>query len=200
MAKWLMTGCLLVCVLAAPCRAGKHHPPPVTEADCAPRTVSVPKVYLVEEQCATTIPKLTLREEVVGRGCAGVQLEYAEEKHSVTEMTLKPRKVEQQVVCTEMRTVEKVDPCTGCVCTVREACPVVRTVTLTVYDPVPVTREVVVRVPCLKPGKEVVVKKMVLDVTAEAAIEKRYRLLTVPNEVPVPSCPPAPCVNSCPVP
>ena len=50
-----------------------------------------------------------------------------------------------------------------------------------VYDVVPVQREVVIRIPKLKPGPEVVLKAMQLDKTTAPAIERRFDAVTTPN-------------------
>lgn len=130
---------------------------------------------------------MRVREEVVGRAC-GLDVEYREKKQVVVEWTLKPREVVQHVPCTTMVPVTVTDPCTGQCRTEYKSCPVVRPVKLTVYDPVPVERLVVVAVPCLKPGKPLQVSKLVVDITVEPAIRTRMQLLAMPNQVHVPPC------------
>jgi hypothetical protein len=147
---------------------------------------------LLEEQQATTVPKLNLREVVVG-GANGLNVEYQEAKQIVTEWKLQPREVIQQVPCTTLVPVTVTDPCTGKSHTDYKECPIVREVKITVFDQVPVERTVVVSVPCVKPGQPLLVQKLVLDTTIEPAICSRFQLLTMPNEVPVPVCPAPPC-------
>jgi hypothetical protein len=128
---------------------------------------------------------------VIGEARA-LGVEYREAKQTVTEWTLKPREVIQQVPCTTMVPVTVTDPCTGQCRTEYKESPIVREVKITVFDQVPVERTVVVSVPCLKPGQPLQVKKLVVDTTLEPAICSRFHLLTMPNEVPVPVCPPCP--------
>ncbi len=156
------------------------------------RDVAVPKVTLVPEETAIAVPKLTLREVEVGRDMVTkMELSFREERHTITEMVLKPRVCEQQVVVTEMQPETTTDPVTGKTSTCPKPVQVVKTVKVTVYDTVPVEREVIVRIPCLKPvEQEVSIRKLVLDETTVAAIERRYHYLLVPNVLTVfPSCP-----------
>jgi hypothetical protein len=156
------------------------------------RTILQKKVYLIEEQSAVTLPKMTLRDEVVAREKrTALEVVYHEEKQCVTALELKPREVEEQVVCTEMKPITTPDPITGQPCTKYEAVPVTRTVKLTVYDKVPVTREVIVRVPCLKPvEKDVIVTRLVVDCTTIPAVRTQLRAELIENLIRVPSCPP----------
>jgi hypothetical protein len=211
--RWIVCGLLIGCC-AGPLAGARSQeigprkegpatlPAPPTEAlpaptpigpSCAPpgRTLSLPRMTLMEVQEATTIPRLNLREEVVGKAC-GLDVEYKEEKQIVTEWALKPREVVKEVLCTRMVPVTIVD-CTGHPHTEYRSEPIVRAVKLVVYDAVPVERVVVVAVPCLKPGKPLLVKKLVVDTTMEPAICTRLQLLTMPNQVQVPVCP-------CPIP
>jgi hypothetical protein len=171
--------------------------PDVVAPSCAPcpaRTIAVPRLTLMEQQAATTIPQMRVREEVVGRA-VGLDVEYREQKQVVVEWTLKPREIVKDVPCTTMVPVTITDPCTGQCRTEYKSCPVVRQVRLTVYDPVPVERIVVVAVPCLKPGTPLQISKLCVDTTHEPAIATRLQLLAVPNQVHVPPCcalPPAP--------
>jgi hypothetical protein len=146
---------------------------------------------LMEQQSAIAIPQMNVREEVVGKAC-GLDVEYREQKQIVMEWSLKPREVIQEVPCTTMVPVTITDPCTGQCRTTYKSCPIVRPVKITVYDTVPVERIVVVSVPCLKPGKPLVVNKLVVDTTMVPALCTKMQLLTMPNEVHVPTCPVCP--------
>jgi hypothetical protein len=139
------------------------------------------------------MPVLTLRDVVCGRA-HGLEVEFKEEKRVITEWVAKPRQVEQEVLCTTMVPYTVTDPCTGQCHTDYKSCPVVRKVTITVNDVVPQETEVIVRVPVIKPGPELEVRRLALDTTLEAAIETRLRLYTMPNEIHyvVPACPPVP--------
>jgi len=170
------------------------------------KTISLPKVLLVEEQTAITVPKMALREQTVCRDMIQkMELTWKEEKHTVTEMKTVPRTVEQQVCTTKMVPETTVDPATGKACTVYNKVSQTKTVTLTVYDVVPVEREVIVRLPCVKPvDVEVEVRQLVVDETEEAAIRKRWDLNVTPNEIkvmlpacPLPPLPSPPCSTTC---
>jgi hypothetical protein len=155
------------------------------------KTIPYGQVLLVPQERATTLPQWTLREVEVGRGPGGPVLSFHEERRTVTELELRPREVEQQVVCTESKPETVTDPCTGRCHTVYRPCEVVKTVKVKAYDTVPVQREVIVRVPVLKPGPDVVVKKLVLDKATVPAVETTFKAVHVPNEIKVlvPGCP-----------
>jgi hypothetical protein len=179
-------------------------PPAPCAGACVPtaeKTIRTRKIFLVEEQAATTMPKLALREvELARRRQTVPEIAWREERFTATELEFKPRECEQEVACTEMKPVTKIDPCTGCPCTVYEQVPVVKRVKVTVYDAVPQQRDYVVKVPWLKPvEQDVVVKGLVLDRTTVPAIEKRWSAVPVESEVKVqvpvsvPPCPPPGC-------
>ncbi len=172
-------------------------PPPCAGGGQTEKTICLPKVLLVEEQQAITVPVMRLREQAVGRDVIHkMEVTYVEEKHTITEMKTVPRIVEQQVCVTKMVPQASVD-CTGKPCTIYTKVPEVKTVKITVFDVVPVQREVIVRMPCLKPvDVEVEVRKLVVDETEEAAILKRWNLNITPNEIKVmlPACP-LPCLH-----
>ena len=155
------------------------------------RSLTVNKLTLVPEEKAITIPKMALREvEVCRDKITKLELTFAEEKRTVTEMVLKPRVEAQQVVVMTLKEETVVDPVTCKPCKVMKQCPVVQTVKVTVYDTVPEERTVLVRVPCLKPvEQEVSIRKLVVDETTVAAILRQYHYLLVPTELPIPLCP-----------
>ena len=171
-------------------------PAPACAAPCPPpveKTISRREVYLVEEQAACTLPALTPREVELARTKeASLEVAWHEAPFVCTELTLKPREVDQEVVCTTVAPVTKVDLATGQACTVYEQVPVVKKVRVTVYDVVPEERAYLVRTPYLKPVEKcVIVKGLTVDATTEPAVEKRLRVITVPCEAKVvmPACP-----------
>jgi hypothetical protein len=173
---------------------------PAAVAACG-KPICLPKYTLMEVQSATTLPRFQLRDETVG-AFHGTVVDYLEERRTVTELVLKPHTVDQQVTCYEPQPCTTIDPCTGCPKTEYKPAPVTKTVQITVYDAVPTPREVVVRVPYLKPGGDYVVKRIAADPITIPAIERRLQLLTTPNEVTAPVAPlPTPCpALVCPVP
>jgi hypothetical protein len=159
---------------------------------CAPgcgRTICQPRYSLMEVQSATTLPRFNIREETIGTE-RGLAVDYVEERRTVTELVMKPHEVEQQVTCMTAQPCTVTDPCTGECHTEYHQVPVCKTVKITVFEAVPTPREVVVRVPYLKPGPEFVHKRLAVDAVTIPAIEKRLQLLTVPNEIAVPAPPP----------
>ncbi len=178
-------------------------PAPATSCALAFMEKSIPltQVLLVPHERATTLPDWKLREVELGRECAPV-LDFREERQWVTELTIKEREVEEQVCCTESKPVIVKDPCTGQCRTEYQCFPVVKIVKVKVYDTVPVQREVIVRIPFLKP-EERVVKGLVLDQLTVPAIETTLSAVTTHNEVkvfvPIPECilPPAPTCPHC---
>jgi hypothetical protein len=164
-------------------------PPLPAEPPCVEKKYCHTDVLLVPKEKATTVPDWKLREVEVGRVITGPALDFVEEKRCVTEMTLKPREVEQVVTVTESRPVTVTDPCTGKCRTEYKPFDVVKTVKVQVYDVVPVQREVVIRVPVLKPGPEAVHRRLQLDKTTAPAVERRFEAVTTPsvNKVMVPA-------------
>jgi hypothetical protein len=234
MTRWLLPGCLVGCwALSLPAAAeeparlpdkapaadqDKPAPtppvepvPPPTPAPppppCGPvidKTITRHQVLLVEDQNAITVPRLRLREVEIGRDRRCVELDFREEKRTITEMQLKPRVEEQQVCVTKLVEETVLDDC-GKPCKRMREVPEIQTVKVTKYDVVPVQREVIVRVPVLKPGAELRVKGLTLDHYTEAAIEKRWHAEYNSNDIqvaiPIYQPPaPAPCPGgACPV-
>jgi hypothetical protein len=175
-------------------------PPPCAGGFQVEKTICLPRILLVEIQKAITVPKMKLREEVVGRDTIQkLEITWKEEKHKITEMKAVPRTVEEQVCTTKVEPETTTDPATGKPCTIYKTVPVIKTVKITVYDVVPVEREVIVRMPCIKEVPQPVeIRKLVVDCTEEAAILKRWDMILTPNEIKVllPACPiPLPCVR-----
>ncbi len=175
-------------------------PPPLCAPPCLPsidKFISVPRYTLVDENAATTIPVMKVRDVAVGRA-QGLEVEFRETKRVVTAWVAKPRDVEQEVLCTTLVPYTVTDPCTGECHTDYKPCPVLRKVKVTLYDVVPEEQQVAVSVPIIKPGPPLEVRRVTVDTTMEPAIETRLRLYSMPNEihVSVPACPPIlpPCL------
>ncbi len=157
----------------------------------------VANVLLVPKEKATTVPDWKLREIEINRVPTGPALEFVEEKRYVTELTLQAREVEQQVVVIDSRPVTVTCPKTGKCYTEYQPYEGVKTVKVKVQEVVPVQREIVLRVPVLKPGPEAVVKRLQLDKTTAPAIEHRFDglatsdkgIYSVPLPVVLPPCP-----------
>jgi hypothetical protein len=167
------------------------------------KTVPKRQVLLVPHEEATTIPRPTLREVEVGRAPGGPVLEFVEKKTIVMEVRIQECEVLEKVVVEEKKPVIVTDPVTGKCSTVFESCPVEKIIKVKVAKPVTVPKEVVVRVPVLKPGPDLVVTKMVLDVPIVAAVKTTFSVADTVNDIPVvvppppPPLPPppAPCPN-----
>ncbi len=178
---------------------------PIFPDGCAPpiieKTIPHIQVLLVPHESATTMPAWKLRDVDLGCAPGGPVLDFHEEKQVVTEMVLKERQIDQQVVCDETRPVTVTD-CMGHCHTEYQLCPVVKVVKVTVFEPVPEQRIVLVRVPYLKPGPPLKVQKVAVDEITVPAIERRFEVITTPNEitvhVPAPVCP-IPPPPACPV-
>jgi hypothetical protein len=171
-------------------------PPP-----CCPtveKTICTRKVYLLEEQTATTLPRLTLRDvEVCHEKQTNLQIDWKETRYVCTELTVEPVVSEQEVVCLTVKPETTIDPCTGKPCTVYKQVPEVKKVQVTVMKAVPREKEYILRTPCLKPvEREVVVQRLAVDATTIPAVTTRLHAVTVPCEVKVqvPVCPP-PCIT-----
>lgn len=161
---------------------------------CAPKFITLPRVYLMEEQHETVKPKLKVREVEVGRA-RELEVFYREEKRKVVISSLKPRECERQIISTRVEPFESCDPCTGKTITTYKSVPYTRTVKVTVYDRVMEEREVVVKIPCLRPGGELSVKKLTVDGYSVPAVRKTYKAVKVGVEVPlnpIPLAPPLP--------
>jgi hypothetical protein len=186
----------------------KENPPPTPvppapvavepAAECGPacappaKTLSLPGLALSQESHAITVPVLTLREETIGV-VSGMAFEYPRDKRvkqMVTIMEPIKQKITKDFVVTEMVPVTVTDDCGKCH-TEYQPCQTVKQIQEEVVvgmacKEVPVE----VDVPVLKPAQLFQVKRLVLDVSTQAAVENRLQLHTIPNEVAVP---PAPC-------
>jgi hypothetical protein len=160
---------------------------------CGEKTIWVPRLTLVPEETAIAVPKMKERLVEVGRDfITKIDLDYRTETHKITELVVKSRDCEQQVVVMTLKPETTIDPVTGHSCTVQKPCPEVKTVKTKVYYTEPEEREVTVRIPCLKQTQqEVAIKKFVIDEWSEAAIERRYHYILTPNEIhaQIPPCP-----------
>jgi hypothetical protein len=214
MSRWILPALLAGCCAVAPalCQEpkqlpeklpeavpeGKEKPPEAPPAPpCGPmieKNVCVPRVTLVPEEQAITVPRLQLNEVEVGRDRLGCVLDFHEEKRCITEMVLKPR-VEEQQVCTTKLVEETCLDCNGHPHKVIKQVPETVTVKVTKYDVVPEQREVIVRVPVLKPGPEVRIKKLEVHEYSVPAIERRFHAVFTDNQVQVQV--PVPCPTPC---
>jgi hypothetical protein len=168
-------------------------PPPTQSAPlacpspCIPpveKTLSSYKLFLQDHEAATTIPRLTIREvEICKEKQHSLELAWHEEKFTCTEMTFKEREVEQEVTCLTVQPETTVDPHTGQPCTVYKQVPVVKKVTVKVFEPVPKEKEYVVRYPYVKPREtDVVVKQLAIDHITIPGIENTLSVIPVPCE------------------
>ncbi len=189
----------------------KQEPkPPEKPAGPAPvceKIIHRQQYYLVPQEQATCIENLSLREIEAGRNkVIDLELGFKETTHVGNEIVLKPREVEQEVVCHKTEAVPGTD-CHGRPCTTYKQTPVVHKVKVTVYEPVCEKREFIVRSPVVKEVEtEMLVKKLVLDRTEEPAIKRTLKAVHVEDQIKVPiyelpplrplPCPapaPAPC-------
>lgn len=156
-------------------------------------------VLLVPKEKATTAPNWKLRDVEIDRVRTGPVLDFVEEKRFVIVMNLHSREVEQVVTVTESHPVTVTDPSTGKCRTEYQPREVVKTVKVKVHEVVPVQREVVIRVPVLKPGPEAVIQRIQLEKTTVPAIEHRFDAVTTPsaNKVALPLPHVAPACPGC---
>ncbi|MFO0879412.1 MAG: hypothetical protein U0840_18855 [Gemmataceae bacterium] len=166
-----------------------HAEPPACPPPTFDKKYCHTDILLVPKQHATTAPDWKLRDIEVGRIRVGPVLDFVEEKRCVTEMTLKQREVDQVVKVIESRPVTVTEPCGKCR-TEYQPYEATKVVKIQVAEVVPVQREVIIRVPVLKPGPEAIVKKIQLDKTTVPAIEHRFDAVQTPSQlsvkVPVP--------------
>jgi|SRR6516162_553869 hypothetical protein len=157
------------------------------DSSCAAteKTICTKKVYLIPEQCATTLPRMALREvEVCKEKRTILQLDWREEKFECTEMELKENTAEQEVTCLTVKEEKTTDPATGATCTVYKQVPETVRVKISTFELVPVQRQYVVRIPLLKSEeRDVVVKKLEVDRSTIPAVATRYRAETIPCEM-----------------
>jgi hypothetical protein len=188
---------LLALALAPRCPA--DHPPPCP-ADHPPPLVEkkgcVSQILLVPHEKAVVLPNWKLRDVEVDRH-PSLKLEFVEQKQIIIENKLQECEVEQPVTVTESKAITVVDPCGKCR-TEYVPCEVVKIVKVKVYKVVPVPREVVISVPVLKPGPDVVVSKVHLDKLTTPGIETRFTAVPTYNEVK--TLVPAPVIPKCPAP
>lgn len=152
------------------------------------------KIQIAEDQELIAVPRLPIREEVSKVPFVGLEIEYKEEKRSVTFMMPKPRKEIRHVTSVSRVPETTVDPCTGCPCTTYKEVPICRDIEVEVVDLVPTTREYVVQVPVLKPANKLaVVRRLVVDEVTVPAVAKTYHAVESEANItaPIPACAPA---------
>ena len=159
-------------------------PYPVCPVPLVDQFYQAKRLKLVEEQHLIAKPRLEVREEIADLPTLGIEVEYKEEKQSVTVMVPKPR--EEQHLVTSMVCLPEVvlDPHTGCPHTIQKQVPVTKIVKTTVFDLVPEKREVLIRVPVCKPSESMIrVKRLVLQESTAPTIVKQLRLLETPVDI-----------------
>lgn len=196
LARLLPIASIVLSVVTAAPAFGHHKPGPVSAA-CAlscDRTIDNTKIHLVPEQCATTIPILSLREVAVTVPTVDLKIDFKEEKRTVCVTSLKPREEDRVVTSTTMVPETHIDPCTHCQTIKYKPVCLTKIVKVTVMDCVQETKEVIVRVPVLTPVESsVVVKQMAIDRSTVPAVATTYRVVPVPSTLTVP-VPPPPCL------
>ena len=123
---------------------------------------------------------------------------WTEQKQMQTCYTQVPRQVEKEICCCRRVPVCCTDPCTGCT---RRCCQTetfTQKVTCTVYDCVPVQKEVTVKVCSYKTEQRTVeCRRVVCECVPETVTRKERYCVMVPYQttvkVPVPACPATPC-------
>ncbi len=203
---WLGSGSVFAQVVAqveGP-KVKQETKPPVEIAAPTPvceKTIPRRETYLVPQEQATCIENLSLREiEACRRKVTDYQLDFKETTHVGTEIVLKPKEVEQEVICHKTEAVQGTD-CHGNPCTTYKQVPVVHKVTVTVYEPVREKREFIVRSPIVRAVEsEMIVKKLVLDRTEEPAIRRTFKAVQVEEQIKVPIYQLPPLPPRCPTP
>jgi hypothetical protein len=167
-----------------------------------------------DEVRTITCNKLVPREVVNTHKCTVMVPEWKDEVRTVTCNKMVARQVEREVQTCQMVTTDCVDPCTGCCRKVCKPCYTTQKVMTTVYDCVPETKQVTVKVcQCTPVEKEYTTKCMVYDCVPTTEKRKVMECQLVPYQttikVPVctpvaPTCntvascaPPAPCATGC---
>lgn len=173
----------------------KEHAGPACAADCGcgDRTIHATKVLLVEKQETCAKPVLNIREVSMIVPTMSMAVDYKEEKRCVTVLVAKPREVEQTISSVTCVPETTVDPCTGCSHTTYKQVPFCKTVKVTVYDQVEEKKEVIVKVPVLKPVEtQVGIKYLTADWTTQAVTYNRLDAVVTPMEIKFPCAPPVP--------
>ena len=194
----VLMGMGVVLLVGSSCPAQEKLPPPEpgprTVPDTLPPALLPPPlmVPLTFGPCLDVrwaehdVPLQSLRAREVLRLVEQPTLEvaYREQKKVITEVVIKSRQVEQQVLCTVMREVQVTDPVTGHCSTVLQPCTEVKVVKDIVYEAVPEERTVVVKCPYLRQTTEKVpVKDLLLEYRTEFRKEG-FPVVVPGNEIP----------------
>jgi hypothetical protein len=172
-------------------------PPP---APCGDRTLHHTQVIIVPHEEVTTEPQINIRDVVTRVPTTSLAIEYREEKRCVTVMVPKPHEIERVVETITCVPETTIDPCTGQCCTTYKNVPETKVVKTQIFVPCPETREVMVRVPVLKPVPiELEVKQLTADWSTKAVPYVKLEGIVIPTEIKVP-CPPIslPPLPTCP--
>ena len=131
---------------AAPCAPTCCAPCMTTTVQWVTKQVTCYRTEVRTRQVTETVTRLvpqTITEQQQVTVCVPVT---TPQKRMITEYTRVPRVVQRQVCCCQRVPVCVTDPCTGCTRTCWQTQQITKTVACTVYDCVPVQREITVNV------------------------------------------------------
>jgi hypothetical protein len=162
---------------------------PAAPCGCKGPTLKEHQILVVPVQSATTLPRVEIREERADAKELVLEVVYEEQERKIMELVMEPKEIKQKITCTKMEKKEVVD-CNGCKRTVWCEVPYEETVTVTQMRCVEKERTIIVKVACLKPVvRDVVLKRLAVDVTKQPAIATRFTMSEIKQELPVPTCP-----------
>jgi hypothetical protein len=203
-------------VLITTARAGDEHdgPPPVKNASAnsvsrigggaavalgcpracvVTRTVTCFRQEWREREVIVTVPHVIVRTVKVPVRRTVLVPVCHEEKRVVTSYVKVPRNVEREVAHTRIVKTCVTDPCTGCPHIVSRPETVVEKFCSTVFETVPLQKEVLVKVRRLEPRQETVqALRTIREVKEERIVKKERYCVSVPYqkaiEIPVVYC------------
>jgi hypothetical protein len=217
--KKVVMGGVAVCLLmmtSAPVQAfGRHRDSGCCEITpcCKPCVTYVDKVVTCckpewkERDVTCTINRIVPKVVVTPVKQTICVPVWSEQKKMVTCYNQVPRQVEKEICCCRSVPVCCTDPCTGCKRTCCKTETYTQKVTCTVYDCVPVQKEVTCKVCSYKTEERTVeCRRVVCECVPETVNRKERYCVMVPYQTtikvpvctPAPACAPAPtCCKTC---
>jgi hypothetical protein len=185
-----------VCPAPCPEVCPPPPPPPIVWEE---RTITTYKPEVKTRKVETVVTELATREVKTPTVRTVWETVYNDTKEVRTVIELVPRPSVKKVMSYKMVPCTTVDPCTGCPKTTYHPEPYEQEIPCTVYDSVPVKKEVLVTRGCLKPVKKVFdVVQLVPELKPVKKVYQVESTVMVPQVfvIKVPVC--VPCPAACP--
>jgi hypothetical protein len=161
------------------------------------RTVTAYRPEWKERDASFTVNRIVPRAETVPVKTTVMVPEWIDQKQVVTTVNRVPKQIERPVTRCVTVPVDVTDPCTGCIRTVCRKETITEMVRCTVFECVPVQKEVTIKVCRMRPEEKTIqTTRVICETKLETIVRKERYCVMVPYQrtikvpVCVPACPP----------